>query len=449
MNKLIPNPKSLSIALFILFLFSHTCPAQNPIAILGAFEEELTWLQKKVENPAEKTIMGYKFTTGEIKGHEVVLALTGVGKVNAAAMTTLIIEHFQPEAILFTGVAGGLNPDLLPGDIVIGKRTVQHDLGDMTAEGIKPFGVRSPITWKSNPVFFAADSALLDVAQKVITKIELEKIETSVGERTPQAITGTIATGDAFMTSTPKKQELNENLDADAVEMEGAAVAQICYQMGVPCLVVRALSDKSDENANADFEQFYQVAARNANRVILEILNSLDAAGHGAIKTYLDLRYGFKFDYPANCILKTSTDPKGGLIFSTLKDASGTDLIKIETVNLSSYPRDIVAKEAASFPDAAVYIANITSSADGPDGSRYCTDVEIKRSFSNNAGIPFLELSLTEVVEDYNQGTKETEINGPVFMADMSHIGVHLILIVDPSRDSSNNLAQLIIDSLK
>ncbi len=96
-----------------------------------------------------------------------------------------------------------------------------------------------------------------------------------MGERLPTVTTGLIATGDAFITSTPKKGELRENLSAAAVEMEGAAVAQICYQFGVPCLVIRALSDKSDENAMQDFERFYPVAARNANRLVLEILENL------------------------------------------------------------------------------------------------------------------------------------------------------------------------------
>jgi adenosylhomocysteine nucleosidase len=451
MKKLTPKPAPLIAACFIVIAFAVVCLAQNPIAILGAFEEELTWLQEKVESASERQILGYQFTTGEIEGHNVVLALTGVGKVNAAAMTILMIEHFQPEAILFSGVAGGLNPDLLPGDIVIGKRTVQHDLGDITPTGMDLFGVRSPITWKPNPVFFGADSTLLELAQKAITVTELEKITTSMGERTPRAIIGIIATGDAFMTSTPKKQELNESLSADAVEMEGAAVAQICYQMGIPCLIVRALSDKSDENAMVDFEKFYPVAARNANRVILTILSYLDKSGHGTIKSYRDLRYGFQFDYPAECKLKTSTDPNGGLIFSTLKDTYGTDLITIQTFDLSSYPRDVVAREAATFPAAAVYISKLISSADGPDGSRYCSAVEITESFVNGAGIPCLELSLKIVVEDYNQGTEATEIKSPVFMADLSHTGAHLILIIDPFADSpsADETARQLINSLK
>lgn len=259
-------------SIFLFLSIWAPCLAQST-AILGAFEAELTWLEGKLEQRREQDVMGLKFITGKVAGRSVVLALIGVGKVNAAMTTTLLIEHFQPDAVIFSGVAGGLNPDLLPGDIVIGARAAQHDLADIEPDSVVYFGVKNPVTGQRNPIFIPADSALLALAEASVKKVELERIATSVGERVPHVITGVIATGDAFITSTPKKQEIHRNLGADAVEMEGAAVMQVCYQLGVPCLLIRALSDNADEYAMEDFEKFYRVAARNANRVVLGMLD--------------------------------------------------------------------------------------------------------------------------------------------------------------------------------
>lgn len=264
------------ILLFILMgAFSQSGSLHAQTVVLGAFQDEITWLVARLDDQKSIQIMSLQFTEGKIGDREVIVGLTGVGKVNAAMTTTLVIEHFQPSEVIFTGVAGGIDPDLHPGDIVIGARTVQHDLADVYPDSIVCFGVRNPLNGQRNPVFFATDSELLIRAQKAAEEAEFEVIPTSMGDRLPTVITGIIATGDAFITSTPKKQELRKNLNADAVEMEGAAVAQICYQFGIPCLVIRALSDQSDENAMQDFERFYQVAARNANRLVLEIVENL------------------------------------------------------------------------------------------------------------------------------------------------------------------------------
>jgi len=245
------------------------------IAIVGAFPEETEWIKDQTLNRHTIKKAGCDFTLGNLEEKHVAIVETGVGKVNAAMTTTLLLEHFKPKYVIFTGVAGSLNPDLYPGDIVVGTRTVQHDLGDFTPEGIVPKGVRNPATDVRNPIYFPADSLLLSVAEKASHTVKFEPIETSVGVRQPEVTFGTIATGDAFISYSDKKQELRDLHNADAVEMEGGAVAQICYEKHYPLLVIRSLSDNADENANADFEKFYKVAARNANRLVLEMLKEL------------------------------------------------------------------------------------------------------------------------------------------------------------------------------
>ncbi len=247
----------------------------SPLALLGAFPEELAWLDNQVVSRQEHIILGHKFVTGQLAGQEVILTLTGVGKVNAAATTVLLLDHFLPRAVIFSGVAGNLNHNLQPGDVVISQRTVQHDLGDATPSGIENFGVRNPATGVRNPVFFAADSVLLRRTREAVPEVQMERTLPDSSGRIPLVVEGVIATGDLFISSTPAKVDLRRRLNADAVEMEGGAVAQICYQIGVPCLILRAISDHADEHASDDFERYYLTAARNANRVALKLVESL------------------------------------------------------------------------------------------------------------------------------------------------------------------------------
>ncbi len=254
--------------------------SSQPTAILGAFGKELAILEQKLTNNREHKIQGIRFVEGEINGRHTVVALSGVGKVNAAMTATLLIEHFKPSEVIFTGIAGGINPELLPGDIVIGLKTIQHDLGMLTAGGLERGGTRNPIDEKRNPVFFPADSRILKLAQISGRRVKLGKIKTSSGERTPKIIEGIIATGDVFVASNVKRIELRKSLQADAVEMEGAAVAQICWQQGVPCLVVRSLSDKADEKASEDLSNFYEIAAGNSATLVADIVRQLGSENY-------------------------------------------------------------------------------------------------------------------------------------------------------------------------
>ena len=247
----------------------------SPLAILGAFDEEVTILEAQLVNPRAHTIERMQFITGTLNGQNVVITRTGVGKVNAAMTATLIIEHFRPKRVIFTGVAGGLNPELQLGDIVIAQKTAQHDLGRLESTEIENTGVRNPINGKRNPVFFSADPELLQIAETALEGIELNPFQTPQGQRLPRIIRGTVVTGDVFVASDAKRTALHKNLGADAVEMEGAAVAQICWQYNVPCLVIRSLSDNAGANASEDFKKYYKIAARNSAALVTRIISQL------------------------------------------------------------------------------------------------------------------------------------------------------------------------------
>jgi adenosylhomocysteine nucleosidase len=257
-----------------------TDPAQQPCTgIMGAFSEEVTRLEEGLKDPQIHSLLGIRFVTGTLNGRKVVIASSGVGKVNAAMTATLLIDHFRPKEVIFSGIAGAVNPELRPGDIVIAQKTAQHDLGTLTAEGIQLRGARNPVDWERNPVFFEADPQLVALAQEAAKRVTLDKVRSGAEERKPSIVKGIVVTGDVFVVSSAKKEELRKSMKADAVEMEGAAVAQICRELAVPCLIIRSISDSADANARQDAAAFLDVAVRNSASLVTEILHTLALSG--------------------------------------------------------------------------------------------------------------------------------------------------------------------------
>jgi adenosylhomocysteine nucleosidase len=247
-------------------------PATRVIAILGAMAVEVETLGQELTDKKDHTVQGVRFTTGSLKNRRVVLAHSGIGKVNAAMAATLLVQQFQPTHVLFTGVAGGVNPALLPGDVVIGAKTAYYDYGEYTPEGFRVSQTVDPFTGKRNPLFFAADTGLLGIAEKAAADLKLAPVKTGKGERTPRVVTGVIVTGDAFVASPANKDALCREFKADATEMEGAAVAQLCGQWSVPCLILRSLSDDAGAKAKEDEPHFEKTAAQNSALLVTAIV---------------------------------------------------------------------------------------------------------------------------------------------------------------------------------
>jgi len=232
--------------------------------IIGAMDGEIRLIREEMRNVKEERILGIRFLEGTLRRRHVVVAQTGVGKVNAAMITTLVIEHYRPREIISTGIAGRLNPMLRPGDIVVGTGLVHHDLGDYTQEGFVPWGVKNPADGKRNPVFFAADPALIALVERAARLVSLSSPDGNDSAKKPTVVKGIIATGDAFIASPAKRTDIRKQFRADAVEMEGAAGAQICHQNGVPFVAIRSISDRADEHANHEVQPFFEIAARNS-----------------------------------------------------------------------------------------------------------------------------------------------------------------------------------------
>ena len=232
-----------------------------PIAILSALAEEQDGLVHRLTHPREVKRAGRSFWLGEVQGRPVILALSRIGKVAAATTATTLIEHFQARNIVFTGVAGGLAPGVRTGDIVVAQAFLQHD---MDASPLFPRH-EVPLYGQSRFATDAALSALLfDAAQQ---------LEPATVHR------GLIVSGDRFVATQAESARLQGDLpDALAVEMEGAAVAQVCHDYGIPFAAVRAISDRADDAAHIDFPRFVrEVASRYADHIIMRLLHALPA----------------------------------------------------------------------------------------------------------------------------------------------------------------------------
>lgn len=242
-------------------------------ALLGAFRDELTLIEASLTDPAEVFHNGHRFVTGRLGGRRVVVTLTGIGKTNAALTTALVMAHFEPQRVIFSGIAGGVRADLQPGDIVIGAEVGYHDVRSVTLQMEPTRQTLHPVTFALNPLYFPADPTLLALARQAAQTLPLAVVPGS--PRPPQVIAGRILTGDEFVNSAQRADAIRAEYGADALEMEGAAVAQVCHQQAVPCLIIRSLSDRADSHAVIDILAFLGTAARNSARLVRAVVEAL------------------------------------------------------------------------------------------------------------------------------------------------------------------------------
>ena len=252
---------------FLLVVFARGAPAQSIVGVLG-IDREVTAVEARLEGSREVSARGYVFRVGTLNGRQVVVGRSAPGKVNAAIVATVLIGHFNPSALFFSGTAGAIDQSLRPGDVVIGTGVVQHDVGAVTAAGIQRRGLRNSITGEMDPLVVPAPDLLLAAARQAVSGLTLPPIESAEGKRQPRIVEGVIVTGDVFMSDAARRDEIRGSLGASAVEMEGAAMVQACRQFGVPCLVVRSITDRADGQAMTNYQQFIAAASENAAALV-------------------------------------------------------------------------------------------------------------------------------------------------------------------------------------
>jgi adenosylhomocysteine nucleosidase len=191
-------------------------------------------------------------------GTDVILLRSGIGKVNAAMSTTILLEKYKPDCIINTGSAGGLNPDLNVGDAVISTEVRHHDV-DVTAFGYE-YGQVPQL-----PAAFLADEKLLTVAEKAAKELDNFKV-----------VRGLIATGDSFMENAERVEYIRTKFnDLQAVEMEAAAIAQVAHRFEVPFVIIRSLSDIAGKESEISFDQFIDKAATNSATLVMKMVAAL------------------------------------------------------------------------------------------------------------------------------------------------------------------------------
>ena len=237
------------------------------IGIIGAMDIEVEYLKQQLDSAESELLYGREYCSGTICGVPVVVAMCGDGKVNAAMCATMLVEHFGVTHLINTGVAGSLDARIDIGDLVLSTQSVHHDM-DITGLGYAPGQVPSVDT-----LMFPADDQMRQAAREAAAAVAPEA----------HVFEGVVATGDYFVDDPTDKDRIVKTFGALCCEMEGAAIAHVCYLAQVPVLILRVISDKADGSSTMDYPTFKHVAAeRCANiteHMIHRIAQSEDAFG--------------------------------------------------------------------------------------------------------------------------------------------------------------------------
>jgi adenosylhomocysteine nucleosidase len=240
------------------------------IGIMSAMHEELAGVLADMPDEQRVTVAGRDFWVGHWQGHAVVAVLSRIGKVAAATTATLMLERFGVDALVFTGAAGGLGKGVRVGDVVVASGLVQHDMD------ASPLFPRHEVPLYGRALFetdAALSVQLAEAARQVLQAAERHLGPDTLAQfqlHSPQVHQGLIVSGDRFVSTQVESQALCKALpEALAVEMEGAAVAQVCFDYGVPFAAVRTISDRADDTAHTDFNRFIREVASRYSRAIL------------------------------------------------------------------------------------------------------------------------------------------------------------------------------------
>ncbi|RYF41921.1 MAG: phosphorylase [Comamonadaceae bacterium] len=306
--KLAPHLKRLAAVLALGLLLAGCASAppaggkldtQPRIAVLSAFQPELTLLLTRVEQPKKHSVNGVEFTTGTLQGKPVVLFLSGISMTNAAMNTQLVLDRFQVSHVVVSGIAGGVNPGLNIGDVTVARQWGQY-LDVLAARETAPGSYKPPVwmddvklpnygmlhprpvevrsagrTGMEKKFWFEADAALLEVAGR-IRGVELQKCESSGKclSHAPKLVTGgNGVSGPAFVDNAAFREYTFKTFQANVLDMETAAVAHVAYSNGVPYIAFRSLSDLAGGgDGENEIGTFFKIAADNSARVLLAFL---------------------------------------------------------------------------------------------------------------------------------------------------------------------------------
>lgn len=252
---------------------------RRPLGVICAMPEEIDHLGAVLVRQTTQSVGPYTFRRGELEQRPVVLVEGGVGKVATAAVASLLLGPFACRGIILSGVAGGIDPALGIGDVVVAERILQHDYGAMVGGALRPYRAGAlPLGDPRDGLFFTIDDGLREGLARVLADVVLPTLPAPAAggrPRQPALRFGTIVSGDQFINCEATRMRLFERFAAQAVEMEGGALAQIAERFGVPWVVVRSLSDLAGAESHLDIMAFLHATAASAATVVRRILPAL------------------------------------------------------------------------------------------------------------------------------------------------------------------------------
>ena len=243
--------------------------------ILSAMPSEIRLIQSQLKRAKPGKLACFPFVSGYLNGRKVITAVTGVGVTNGAMVTALFANQFKPEELIVSGTGSRFNPEIRTGDTVVSTKTIHHAAGSLTADGMVYRKVRGPIQDQMTHWYFKPDRSLFKLAKQAITSYEPELIEVNGESYAPRVLPGVVTASDLFGVSDEKIADMKAKLNPDIMEMESAAIAQVCTQLGVPHIVFRAGSNLTQSDPGAAYRKLGQTAASAAARWTLHFISEL------------------------------------------------------------------------------------------------------------------------------------------------------------------------------
>ena len=243
-----------------------------PILVLSAMPSESRLIQNELINCIEDKLSIFKFKKGTVGRHDIISTVTGVGVTNAAMCTALFVEKLKPKAVIVSGTGSRMHPRVNCGDVIISKRTIHHAAGNLTEKGMEYRKVRSPNVEIMTHYQYKPSKTLYNAAVAIAKNYKTEAIRVDQVSYQPKVYTGVVCASDLFGVNRARIDDIRTKLNPDLMEMEIAAIAQVCNHLRYPHIVFRAGSNKTQANPGRDYRKYGQLAAASAARWTIHFL---------------------------------------------------------------------------------------------------------------------------------------------------------------------------------
>ena len=243
-----------------------------PILVLSAMPSESRLIQNELSNCSEDKLSIFKYKRGTVGRHDIISTVTGVGVTNAAMCTALFVEKLKPKAVIVSGTGSIMHPRVKCGDVIISKRTIHHAAGNLTEKGMEYRKVRSPNVEMMTHYQYKPSKTLYNAAVAIAKNYKTAAIRVDQVSYQPKIYTGVVCASDLFGVNRARIDDIRAKLNPDLMEMESAAIAQVCNHLRYPHIVFRAGSNKTQANPGRDYRKYGQLAAASAARWTIHFL---------------------------------------------------------------------------------------------------------------------------------------------------------------------------------